>query len=229
MTLTDTQNTWTVNRWTTEREDTLTRMWGAGETHDAMSERLGVSVSSITSKATVMGLPRRNSPEWPDARVELLKRLWAEGYSASQIAREIGSITRNAVIGKVSRLKLTGRKTPNWQLSEAEKTARRQIKLAKHAARERQRRNADPVKLRIRGPSKEALPPVVPWLGSLNIPLLDLQPDQCHYSSSEASPYLFCGRPTIPNQSWCSHCSKIVHAPPTGSGKQFKMNGWKAA
>ena len=37
---------------------------------------------------------------WTDERVELLKKLWADGLSASQIAAELGGITRNAVIGK---------------------------------------------------------------------------------------------------------------------------------
>lgn len=46
---------------------------------------------------------------WNDERVELLKRLWGEGLSASQIAGELGGITRNAVIGKVHRLGLSGR------------------------------------------------------------------------------------------------------------------------
>src|SRR5688572_2152409 len=46
---------------------------------------------------------------WTDERVELLKKLWADGLSASQIAGELGGITRNAVIGKVHRLGLSGR------------------------------------------------------------------------------------------------------------------------
>jgi GcrA cell cycle regulator len=46
---------------------------------------------------------------WTDERVELLKKLWGEGLSASQIAGELGGITRNAVIGKVHRLGLSGR------------------------------------------------------------------------------------------------------------------------
>ncbi|MCB1485650.1 MAG: GcrA cell cycle regulator, partial [Hyphomicrobiaceae bacterium] len=41
---------------------------------------------------------------WTDERVELLKKLWGEGLSASQIAGRLGSVTRNAVIGKVHRL-----------------------------------------------------------------------------------------------------------------------------
>ncbi len=46
---------------------------------------------------------------WNDERVELLKKMWGEGQSASQIAKELGGVTRNAVIGKVHRLGLSNR------------------------------------------------------------------------------------------------------------------------
>ncbi|HVG46789.1 MAG TPA: GcrA family cell cycle regulator [Rubellimicrobium sp.] len=52
---------------------------------------------------------------WDDQRVETLKRMWAEGASASQIAKELGGVTRNAVIGKVHRLGLSNRVAPNGQ------------------------------------------------------------------------------------------------------------------
>lgn len=48
---------------------------------------------------------------WTEERVELLKKFWAEGLSASQIAARLGGVTRNAVIGKVHRLGLSGRAT----------------------------------------------------------------------------------------------------------------------
>src|ERR1700680_672335 len=51
---------------------------------------------------------------WSDDRVEQLKKLWEAGLSASQIAAELGNVTRNAVIGKVHRLGLSGRaKSPS--------------------------------------------------------------------------------------------------------------------
>ncbi|MBV9540527.1 MAG: GcrA cell cycle regulator, partial [Alphaproteobacteria bacterium] len=50
---------------------------------------------------------------WTDDRVEQLKNLWTEGLSASQIARALGGVTRNAVIGKVHRLGLAGRASPS--------------------------------------------------------------------------------------------------------------------
>jgi len=46
---------------------------------------------------------------WTDERVEVLKKMWGEGKSASQIAKELGGVTRNAVIGKVHRLGLSNR------------------------------------------------------------------------------------------------------------------------
>ncbi|WP_224826449.1 GcrA family cell cycle regulator [Cognatishimia sp. MH4019] len=46
---------------------------------------------------------------WTDERVEVLKKMWGEGQSASQIAKELGGVTRNAVIGKVHRLGLSNR------------------------------------------------------------------------------------------------------------------------
>lgn len=51
---------------------------------------------------------------WTEDRVETLKKLWAEGLSASQIAAKLaGGVTRNAVIGKVHRMGLSGRVTRN--------------------------------------------------------------------------------------------------------------------
>ncbi|MFC5342920.1 GcrA family cell cycle regulator (plasmid) [Brevundimonas staleyi] len=51
---------------------------------------------------------------WTEDRVDSLKKLWIDGLSASQIARQLGGgVTRNAVIGKVHRLGLTGRAEPS--------------------------------------------------------------------------------------------------------------------
>jgi GcrA cell cycle regulator len=63
---------------------------------------------------------------WTDERVELLRKLWNQGLSASQIAAELANgITRNAVIGKVHRLGLSGRaKTPSSQVARPRKVTR---------------------------------------------------------------------------------------------------------
>jgi len=59
-----------------------------------------------------MELSQMTQANWSDERVEQLKSLWTEGLSASQIARALGGVTRNAVIGKVHRLGLAGRASP---------------------------------------------------------------------------------------------------------------------
>jgi GcrA cell cycle regulator len=56
---------------------------------------------------------------WTDDRVEILKTMWMEGNSASQIAKELGGVTRNAVIGKVHRLGLSNRATPSKAKTKA--------------------------------------------------------------------------------------------------------------
>lgn len=64
------------------------------------------------------------SAGWTDERVETLKKLWMEGLSASQIAGELGQgVTRNAVIGKVHRLKLSARAKPTNTTPRARPTA----------------------------------------------------------------------------------------------------------
>ncbi|MDX5356921.1 MAG: GcrA cell cycle regulator [Rhodobacterales bacterium] len=60
---------------------------------------------------------------WTDERVETLKRMWTEGQSASQIAKELGGVTRNAVIGKVHRLGLSNRAPGAGAETEAETEA----------------------------------------------------------------------------------------------------------
>ena len=61
---------------------------------------------------------------WTEDRVDVLKKLWAEGHSASQIAKQLGGVTRNAVIGKVHRLGLSGRATPSRPVKRPPRLAR---------------------------------------------------------------------------------------------------------
>ena len=75
---------------------------------------------------------------WTDDRVEKLKLLWGDGMSASQIAKALGGVTRNAVIGKVHRLGLSNRGTAaggqaaSGEAKKADKPARpsRPVKAA---------------------------------------------------------------------------------------------------
>ncbi|PVA06699.1 GcrA family cell cycle regulator [Thalassorhabdomicrobium marinisediminis] len=65
---------------------------------------------------------------WTDERVEVLKKMWGEGQSASQIAKELGGVTRNAVIGKVHRLGLSNRASPAGAAKPAATEAKAEAK-----------------------------------------------------------------------------------------------------
>jgi len=60
---------------------------------------------------------------WTDERIERLKKMWADGATASQIADELGGVSRNAVIGKAHRLGLEQRPSPVKAGEEKEKKA----------------------------------------------------------------------------------------------------------
>ena len=60
---------------------------------------------------------------WTDERIDRLKKMWSAGATASQIADELGGVSRNAVIGKAHRLGLDARPSPVKAGEEKEKKA----------------------------------------------------------------------------------------------------------
>lgn len=72
---------------------------------------------------------------WTDDRVATLTKMWGEGQSASQIAKELGGVTRNAVIGKVHRLGLSNRATGGVKPAAKGKPAVKPAVKAKPAAK----------------------------------------------------------------------------------------------
>lgn len=99
-------------RWTQDQVAQLRRLVEAGLSSTAIAEEMGMTPESVRSKMRQIGLRSRwagNCGDWDADRIEMLRRLWADGHSARQIAETLGGITRCAVIGKVHRLGLSGR------------------------------------------------------------------------------------------------------------------------
>src|SRR5689334_13015943 len=96
---------------------------------------------------------------WTDERVELLKKLWAEGLSASQIAQRLGGVTRNAVIGKVHRLGLAGRATTSRRA--APRRSHSNLRVPRTAGRIFHHKRAKPTQQNrlVAGPNRLATPP----------------------------------------------------------------------
>jgi GcrA cell cycle regulator len=85
--------------------------------------------------------------DWTDERVAMLKKLWQEGRSASEVAQLLGGLTRNAVIGKVHRLGLGGRATPSRPRTQGAQSAGRTTRLSIAAGTLRIVKPAAPVRL----------------------------------------------------------------------------------
>jgi GcrA cell cycle regulator len=71
---------------------------------------------------------------WTDERIEQLRQLWGNGITASQIADELGGVSRNAVIGKAHRLGLKARPSPVKSNDPAKKDAPKKPVAVKEAA-----------------------------------------------------------------------------------------------
>jgi len=153
---------------------------------------------------------------WTDERVELLKKLWAEGLSASQIAGRLGGVTRNAVIGKVHRLGLSGRATSSR--SSSPRPRRTNVPRAKRT---------QAVMLGTRGatelkPQYETELDLVPApLQELVIPLnerasiLTLKEAMCRWPIGDPGEpeFHFCGRKSCGTLPYCEHHARMAYQP----------------
>jgi GcrA cell cycle regulator len=155
---------------------------------------------------------------WTDDRVETLKKLWSEGLSASQIAAELGGITRNAVIGKVHRLGLSGRaKAPSSAIPRP-----RKVRPPSHVFRT--------MRAAIRGNTALATQPLTAYELDLEpepepienvIPIgqrcsiLELTEEKCHWPIGDPgqSDFFFCGGKTTVGLPYCGYHSRIAYQP----------------
>jgi GcrA cell cycle regulator len=74
---------------------------------------------------------------WTEERIERLRKMWQDGATASQIADDLGGVSRNAVIGKAHRLGLEARPSPVKPGEEKEKPAAAAAPVPKPAPIER--------------------------------------------------------------------------------------------
>ena len=153
---------------------------------------------------------------WTDERVDLLKKLWAEGLSASQIAGRIGGVTRNAVIGKVHRLGLSGRAT-----TSRTKTHRPRARLAnaKRMAKSRFSHIGNPALRALYQPEAE---PYVSPVEELVIPVAErkciqsLTEGDCRWpiGDPQHAEFHFCGKNKVAGLPYCEFHARRAFQPP---------------
>ncbi|MFM8701501.1 MAG: GcrA family cell cycle regulator [Hyphomicrobiales bacterium] len=174
---------------------------------------------------------------WNDERVETLKKLWNQGLSASQIAGELGhGITRNAVIGKVHRLGLSGRtKSPSAPTSRQRKTTRAPSHPMGHSTMTRMRQASGRVTAGIGLPTMRgslAISASLPMISSLieyqpasiedvvvpiseRITLMELRESTCRWPFGDPSSvdFRFCGASSPAGTPYCEFHSKLAYQP----------------
>ena len=153
---------------------------------------------------------------WTDERVGLLTKLWADGLSASQIALQIGGVSRNAVIGKVHRLGLSGRSTKSRMKSHR---PRAKSQRSKRAPRSRfQPNNNSPLRQLYNGDASPFIEPAE----ELEIPLAErksietLEANHCRWpiGDPQHDDFHFCGKSKVSGLPYCEFHARRAFQPP---------------
>ncbi|MEM9169561.1 MAG: GcrA family cell cycle regulator [Pseudomonadota bacterium] len=141
---------------------------------------------------------------WNEERVEMLKQLWAEGLSASQIAGKMGGVTRNAVIGKVHRLGLSGRAAPA--------KPQRGRTFSDESAPPQTASAAEPEAPAITEP--EFIAPLQLDDGELTT-VASLSKNMCRWPIGDPATddFHFCGKPTAVGKSYCAYHARLAFQP----------------
>lgn len=156
---------------------------------------------------------------WTDERVEQLKKLWAEGLSASQIAGRIGGVTRNAVIGKVHRLGLSGRATTTRMKSHRARPRAAQAPAKRPQKPRFAQQVGNPALRALYQPDAE---PFVPAKEELVIPLKERKTIQtlaeCHcrwpIGDPQHADFHFCGKTKVAGLPYCEFHARRAFQPP---------------
>ena len=152
---------------------------------------------------------------WTDERVELLKKLWADGLSASQIAAELGGITRNAVIGKVHRLGLSGRaKSPSSASPRPRKPRQTHMMRVRPSMRGNTALAHAYAYDTDSEPEPELIENIIP-IGQRRT-LVELNENTCRWPIGDPSTqeFFFCGGPPVAGHPYCSYHSRVAYQPP---------------
>ncbi|MEH3143767.1 MAG: GcrA cell cycle regulator [Methylobacterium frigidaeris] len=172
-------------------------------------------------------------PSWTKERVELLRRLWIDGRSASQIAAEIGGVSRNAVIGKVHRLGLAGRVLK----SEAEPAAPAPLPTRRVRADEAPAPAGRPATVLAPAPAPLALvqqpgpagPADVALPVSERVTIMELRESMCRWPMGDpATPdFRFCGARSITGLPYCTHHASIAYQPAAERKRDRRVAGFR--
>lgn len=153
---------------------------------------------------------------WTDERVDLLRKLWLDGLSASQIAAELShGITRNAVIGKVHRLGLSGRVKAPAAATPRQRTRAATPRPASPRPAAPQTRGNLAVDFRpMEAPEPLPVEDVVIPMSDM-VGIMDLRETMCRWPVGDPTTpeFRFCGSKSPPGGPYCNHHARIAYQP----------------
>jgi GcrA cell cycle regulator len=147
-------------------------------------------------------MPPASSP-WTDERCEMLRRLWADGLTASDIARQLGA-TRSGVLGKIMRLGLLGRKSSEFKPGPPRPRAVRKRAVVSPSPAPPEPEEKPPP------PEPEPQPPK-----PRRLTLLQLGERHCRWPI-EDNPFRFCGAYRSSGETYCAYHRDKAHVKPRG-------------
>jgi GcrA cell cycle regulator len=164
---------------------------------------------------------------WTEERSALASERWLAGCSASEIARELGGTTRNAVIGRLHRLGLSGRDTPtrkSVRTGAQTRRRRRRQPISEVEAIERQRRRAVAA-ISIERCDNQAGPDLLRPVHEM-VKTVDLEQHHCRWVYGDG-PFLHCGLTKTPGTPYCEFHAKRAYRPlqPTYHGTSVSRVG----
>ena len=158
---------------------------------------------------------------WTDERVETLKKLWLDGLSASQIAKHLGGVTRNAVIGKVHRLGLSGRASPSQPVGAVFKAPRPARTPAAAIPAPRRAAPVDPTpavapaqSASVQGvkPQTQAVA-LSPERGGATVLTLGARMCKWPIGDPSSEEFSFCGRRSSEDGPYCAEHARVAYQP----------------
>jgi len=152
---------------------------------------------------------------WTDERVELLRKLWLDGLSASQIAAELAhGITRNAVIGKVHRLGLSGRVKAQAPAVPRQRTRSAAPRPASRTAAPVARGNLGVAFRPMEAPEPLPVEDVVIPMSEM-VTIMELREGMCRWPVGDPTTpeFRFCGSHGANIGPYCRHHARIAYQP----------------
>ncbi len=123
-----------------------------------------------------------NGTLWTKKRDAQLRQLREQGFSAAQIAVELGGVTRSAVIGRADRMGLRSTKRATRSKAVQKQKLPSQVKPVTWGS-----------------------------VLTKPMALLDLEPHHCRWPIGDAAPYTFCSVQKRDGSSYCQHHSRVAH------------------